>query len=568
MSNNLPIEDNAVVLFGGSFDPVQNAHVEIVAHLNQRFSKTIVVPSFISPFKKKGGYVDPALRFEMLRIALANKLSVEVSGFEIEKGDVSYTIDTVRHFKNTYPNAPLYFAIGSEMLKKLPKWHAFDELKAMVNFYVIGRPGFNIADSLIKRLLTKHEAKLLIADFCGADTSSAQVRLDVAFDKFDSLPSAVAKMIRAQGLYRDFAPIIEVYTSFNLTDSERIAHIHRTAQTAIRLAKLHNANVFDVTVAALVHDIAKQADATTLKNMGVEVSDFADIPSKVQHGYWAAAALKPILNIRKKAIADAISVHTTGAPKMNKIAKMLILADYTEPGRDDEFDAEILNDIRLETKLNLAILKTLQAKAAHVEKKGGKVLPITQEAIEFYTPKPKVRKTGGTLVLRTPKTPAAVTNKSVVPVANKSPAIKVEKEKGIVTKPSTLPANTTEPLQSAPKKRMVGRDAHLAHTIAAALDEKKGRDVTLINLEGKTIIADYFVIASAFSSTAVKALADHVDEKLSKELKIEPLRRDVDRNWAAIDYGSVILHVQLEETREFYNLERLWSDGTNVTRYS
>ena len=108
----------------------------------------------------------------------------------------------------------------------------------------------------------------------------------------------------------------------------------------------------------------------------------------------------------------------------------------------------------------------------------------------------------------------------------------------------------------------------LAKKIAAILDEKKARDIVIIDLSERSIIADYFVIASGRSTTAVKALTDNVDEKLSKE-GIEPLRRDGmnEAKWIAVDYGSVILHVFHEETREYYHLVRLWIDGANFERY-
>ncbi len=106
----------------------------------------------------------------------------------------------------------------------------------------------------------------------------------------------------------------------------------------------------------------------------------------------------------------------------------------------------------------------------------------------------------------------------------------------------------------------------LAQKIAEFIDEKKGKDIMIIDLKGKTVIADYFVIASAKSTIAVRALADYVDEKLSKEYGLEPRGRDIDPKWAAVDYGCVILHVFHEEAREFYKLERLWDDGDNITR--
>lgn len=106
----------------------------------------------------------------------------------------------------------------------------------------------------------------------------------------------------------------------------------------------------------------------------------------------------------------------------------------------------------------------------------------------------------------------------------------------------------------------------LADAIAKYLDEKKGRDIAVIDISGRSIIADYFVIASATSTTQVRSLADYVDEKLSKNFGIEPLHRDSDKKWIAVDYGSVIVHIFYEEMREFYQLERLWSDGANVKK--
>lgn len=104
---------------------------------------------------------------------------------------------------------------------------------------------------------------------------------------------------------------------------------------------------------------------------------------------------------------------------------------------------------------------------------------------------------------------------------------------------------------------------NLAKEIGGYLSDKKGLKIVCINIAGMTAIADYFVICSAKSTTAVKALVEHVDEKLSKR-GLEPKGRDIDAKWSAVDYGSVILHVFLEETREFYGLERLWEKDDNI----
>lgn len=107
----------------------------------------------------------------------------------------------------------------------------------------------------------------------------------------------------------------------------------------------------------------------------------------------------------------------------------------------------------------------------------------------------------------------------------------------------------------------------LSAAIAYLLDLKKGKNIVTIDLSGKTVIADYFVIASAYSTTAVKALSNYVEDELAK-CGVEPIHRDVDQKWVALDYGYVIVHVFYKELRDFYRIERLWEDGTDELKPS
>ncbi|MDD2392866.1 MAG: ribosome silencing factor [Eubacteriales bacterium] len=103
-------------------------------------------------------------------------------------------------------------------------------------------------------------------------------------------------------------------------------------------------------------------------------------------------------------------------------------------------------------------------------------------------------------------------------------------------------------------------ERELANIISEILDAKKGIDIQIIDLEGKTIIADYFVIATGNSKPHIRSLTEEVEIKLRDEYKIEPLHiegRDSGR-WILMDYGGVILHVFHEEDRNFYSLEKLW----------
>lgn len=98
-----------------------------------------------------------------------------------------------------------------------------------------------------------------------------------------------------------------------------------------------------------------------------------------------------------------------------------------------------------------------------------------------------------------------------------------------------------------------------------ALDLKKASDIKVLKVDDLTILANYFVIASATSTTQVKALADEVEYRLGeKGVQPKSVEGEQSRNWIILDYYDVIIHVFLEETRDFYRLEHLWADGKPV----
>ena len=101
----------------------------------------------------------------------------------------------------------------------------------------------------------------------------------------------------------------------------------------------------------------------------------------------------------------------------------------------------------------------------------------------------------------------------------------------------------------------------LANRIAKILDDKKGNNVKVIKVGDKTIIADYFVLANGNTGTHLKALADEVEYKLGLA-GVDPVRVEgrQGNSWRVLDYSSVIVHVFDREAREFYNLDKLYTD--------
>jgi ribosome-associated protein len=102
----------------------------------------------------------------------------------------------------------------------------------------------------------------------------------------------------------------------------------------------------------------------------------------------------------------------------------------------------------------------------------------------------------------------------------------------------------------------------LVKKIVAAMEDKKAHNISVLDLQQVSLVADYFVIATGNSSTQVKAICDHVEE----ELGTAPLRKEgyKDANWVLLDYNYVVIHIFQEDTRCFYDLERLWGDARQV----
>ena len=105
----------------------------------------------------------------------------------------------------------------------------------------------------------------------------------------------------------------------------------------------------------------------------------------------------------------------------------------------------------------------------------------------------------------------------------------------------------------------------IALKAAKILDSKKARDVKIMRVNEQTIIADYFVIAGGTSRTQVNSLADEVEYKLGLE-GINPSKVEGrgQGTWVLLDYDSVLIHVFNPQSREFYNLEKLWAESTPV----
>ena len=109
----------------------------------------------------------------------------------------------------------------------------------------------------------------------------------------------------------------------------------------------------------------------------------------------------------------------------------------------------------------------------------------------------------------------------------------------------------------------------LAVAVCKALADKRGKDIVALYVREKTDLCDYFVIASGSNAPQIRAMGERVEELIEREYGVTPTRTEGvrDGRWAVVDYGDVIVHIFNDETRLFYHLERLWTDGGNLQRF-
>jgi nicotinate-nucleotide adenylyltransferase len=187
-------------LFGGTFDPVHNAHLTVARAAADRFalSRVLMVPAAIPPHKP-GASASWEHRFEMLRIATAGDPRLDPS--DLERGEqTSYSILTIEKVKQLCPGADVYFIIGADAFAEITTWFRWHDVISTTEFIVVTRPGHSYAIPPRARV---HELRDL--DLPG---SSSEVRrqLSEGIDPPD-VPAPVLDYIHANGLYLQHAKI-------------------------------------------------------------------------------------------------------------------------------------------------------------------------------------------------------------------------------------------------------------------------------------------------------------------------------------------------------------------------
>jgi nicotinate-nucleotide adenylyltransferase len=202
-------------VFGGSFDPVHNAHLAIAERAVEaaKLDRLLFMPVNSQPFKQGARVSEGARRMDMLRLATRGRDRFGVSDTELARGGVSYTIDSLRAIRDGgEETGGVFFLLGADMLLMLEKWYKSDELMREFSFIAARRPsGAGAAEDAAaaerhaERLRSLHGARVILMDNPPEDVSSSDIRGRVrAGESIDGLvPAPVVKYIYENGLYRE-----------------------------------------------------------------------------------------------------------------------------------------------------------------------------------------------------------------------------------------------------------------------------------------------------------------------------------------------------------------------------
>ena len=186
-------------LFGGSFDPVHLGHLLVAQAACEELSldRLFFIPASQSPFKPASQPTSAALRLRMLRLALSGKSNYEIDAQELQRGGVSFTIDTVRDYAARFPGRELCYLIGADHLPTLPKWRDAETLARLVQFVVIPRPGEVVAPPA-----APFRVRVLGGWPWQLSSSQIRARVQAGQPVAHLLPPAVGEMIQQENLYR------------------------------------------------------------------------------------------------------------------------------------------------------------------------------------------------------------------------------------------------------------------------------------------------------------------------------------------------------------------------------
>lgn len=385
-------------IYGGSFNPVHNGHIHLALTAAEEFGldRVFLVPSKKSPHRSSDEYASDEDRLEMLRLACMASDKLEVCSYELENDRISYSVYTVRYFRERFPDDELFLLVGSDMLLSFDSWFCYEEILENAALCVVSRNNGDLGELLKKSRELEKKGRIFVSRRPPVEISSTEIRKKIEKNENFTcyLDENVVQYIIMKELYSfrgDNKLHYNIgekkkYLKENLS-AKRYNHSLNVAAECRKLALKYGEDPDKAYFAGLLHDICKELPDDEQKAL-VENCSFTVCREELEtrslwHAIAGASFIKTKFGVEDIDILNSVRFHTVGRAGMSRLEEIVYLGDLISADRDYK-DVEKMRKLSY-TSLNEAMLEAFAFSVKSVIKKGGLVPICTAEGYNFYT---------------------------------------------------------------------------------------------------------------------------------------------------------------------------------------
>lgn len=315
-------------LFGGSFDPIHQAHVDVAlcAIEQLHLDEVQFIPTRHNPWKNKS-LASAKERVEMIRIAIKNHPLLSINTIEIDSEDEqkNYTIHTIEKLIQQNPQVHYYYIMGMDQANAFDQWKKAKKISQLVQLIAFQRGGYKPHYSI----LDTYHFQLLNNQPVYASSS------DVRNGHIEMLDQDVLRYISSQGLYLDTMVRSRM-------KEKRWKHTCSVAKLAKKIAKANQLNQKQAYIAGIMHDVAKEMDQKEAqKIMESYFPEYLSKPYPIWHQWLSRYVSEHEFLIDDSVVLKAIEDHTTASVGISPIGKCLYVADKLDPLRGYDSSQQI-----------------------------------------------------------------------------------------------------------------------------------------------------------------------------------------------------------------------------------
>ena len=382
-------------IFGGSFNPIHNGHIEIAkkALYEAGLDKCLLCVANKPPHKETADNVPARLRFEMTYNALSPELPIYACSVEIEHG-LSYTVDMLKTLTENpyYQHDRFYLIMGADMLCSFMTWRAPDVICSMIEGIIaVRRKGTaddeEIEDSMLEIKKSLGMENIILIDDV-SELSSTQIRQRVydALPITGMMPGGSERTVYENLLYQPTNIQVIAANLKNSLSKKRYLHCTSTMREAIALADKYGVDREKCRLAGLIHDCAKISCVDYIamaERSQIELDEYDLASPPLIHAKLGEFKARMQYHITDKSVLDAVLFHTIASPDMDDVAKVVFIADKIEALRTYQG----VNELRraAHSSLDEGMLACLESSVDNLALTGKEAHPMTLAALKHFS---------------------------------------------------------------------------------------------------------------------------------------------------------------------------------------